>query len=54
MSITSSAVVSSKRSSRVLHVLWISALIFFVATPDGEGAARAPKARQTASNSAAR
>jgi hypothetical protein len=39
----------SPRISRIIHACWITALIIFVATPDGEGASKGVGARQVAS-----
>ena len=47
---TAGATVSSpSKSSRLIHAIWITAAILFVATPDGEGATKTVGARKLAS-----
>jgi hypothetical protein len=47
---TTASVVATapKKSSRVIHAIWITAAILFVTSPDGEGATKSVPARKLA------
>ncbi|MGC4073614.1 MAG: hypothetical protein QM760_14085 [Nibricoccus sp.] len=49
MTTASACITSSKKPSRLMHAIWISAAIFFVACPDGEGALKSTPVRVVAS-----
>jgi hypothetical protein len=48
MTTAASTVASPKKSTRLIHAIWITAAILFVASPDGEGATDSVPARKVA------
>ncbi len=48
MTTAASTIAPAKKSTRLIHAIWITAAILFVASPDGEGATDSVPARKVA------